>query len=77
MSLYINQEKIKYAVEDRIKRTSRAINMLQGALSSCGNINVNVDMSLFEKQTLLTYGSDLKVCWIGIIECILIIYRKL
>ena len=27
--------KVKYAVEDRIKRASRAINMLQGALSTC------------------------------------------
>ena len=41
--------KIKYAVEDRIKGTSQSINMLQGALSSCGNINVNVAMSLFEQ----------------------------
>ena len=42
--------KIKCAVEDRIKRTSRAINMLQGAQPSCGNIKVNVALSLFEKQ---------------------------
>jgi len=51
--------KTKYAIEDRIERTSRAINMLQGVLYSNGNINVNVALSIFDKQIIpiLTYGS--------------------
>ena len=59
--------KVKYAVEDRIKRASRAKNMLQGALATYGNVNVKVAMSLLEKQMvpILTYGS---VIW-GISGC--------
>ena len=71
--------KVKYAVEDRIKRASRAVNMLQGALSTCGNVNVNVAMSLFEKQMvpMLIMAVYFGVFQVAIIECILIIYQNL
>ena len=61
----------KYAIKDRIERASRAVNMIQGALSTQGNINVNVALSLFNKQIIpiLTYGSTF---W-GASEC----YNKL
>ena len=51
--------KIKYNIEERITKASRAVNMLKGALSSTGNISVDVALSLFDKQILpiLTYGS--------------------
>ena len=32
---------IKYSIDDRIKKASCAMNMLQGALSTNGNININ------------------------------------
>ena len=65
--------KIKYAIEDRIKKSNRAINMLRGALCSTSNVKVKVKVSnylstlvsvdialfLFDKQIfpILSYGS--------------------
>ena len=51
--------KIKYAIEDRIKKAARAINMIQGALSTTGNVSVGIAMSIFDKQIMpiLKYGS--------------------
>ena len=48
-------------MEDRVEKASRAVNMIQGALSMCGNVNVDVAISLFNKQIIpvLTYGSNI------------------
>ena len=53
--------KIKYSIDDRVEKASRAVNMIQGALSTCGNVNVEVAISLFNKQIMpvLTYGSNI------------------
>ena len=63
---------IKHSIKYRINKASRAINMIKGALSACGNINVNVAISFYEKQILpiLTYGSIFWVCLIAIINYI-------
>ena len=63
---------IKYSIDDRIKKASRAMNMLQGALSTNGNINVDIAITLFEKQIIpiLTYGS---IYW-GMSDCFNKIY---
>ena len=59
--------KIKYSIDDRIAKASRAINMIQGALSTNGNVSVNIALSLFQKQVvpILTYGS---IYW-GVSTC--------
>ena len=51
--------KIKYAIEDRIKKSNRAINMLRGALCTTSNVSVDIALSLFDKQIfpILSYGS--------------------
>lgn len=51
--------KTKYAIDERIQKASRAINMLQGALSTTANVSVDIALSLFDKQIfpILTYGS--------------------
>ena len=51
--------KTKMAIEDRINKAKRAINMLQGALSTNGNVSPSLALSLFDKQIypILTYGS--------------------
>ena len=51
--------KVDFAIKDRTERASRAINMIKAALSSNGNINVDIAMAIFQKQILpiITYGS--------------------
>ena len=51
--------KITQAIDDRIIKATRAMNMLQGALSTTRNVSVDIATSLFDKQVLpiLTYGS--------------------
>ena len=51
--------KIKYCIKERVQKASRAINMLQGAISTMGNVSVEIALTLFDKQILpiLTYGS--------------------
>jgi len=51
--------KIKYAMEDRVKKAARAANLIQRAISSTGNVSVDIATSLFDKQILpiLLYGS--------------------
>ena len=51
--------KADFAIKDRIEKASRAINMIKAALSSNGNINVDIAMAIFQKQILpiITYGS--------------------
>lgn len=44
--------KIKYCIEDRILKASRAISMVQGALTTSGNISVKTSLSIFDKQII-------------------------
>ena len=62
----------KHSIDDRIRKESRAINMLQGALSTNGNINVDIAITLFKKQIIpiLTYSS---IYW-GMSDCFNKIY---
>ena len=41
---------IKFTIEDRIKKASRAMNMIQGALSTNSNVNIEIALSLFENK---------------------------
>ena len=43
---------IKNSIDDRIKKAPRAMNMLQGAKSMNGNINVDIAITLFKKQII-------------------------